>query len=87
MPYIRKEERPKFNPLIDELAKVLLTDEQALAGNLNYVVSSLLRRLSKNLRYVRINELMGVLECVKQEYYRRIAAVYEDEKIRTNGDV
>jgi len=87
MPYIRKEERPKFNPLIDELAKVLLSDEQALSSNLNYVVSSLLRRLSKNLRYVRINELMGVLECVKQEYYRRIAAVYEDEKIRINGDI
>ena len=35
----------------------------------------------------RINELVGVLECAKIELYRRIAAPYEDDKSRINGDV
>jgi hypothetical protein len=30
---------------------------------------------------------MGVLECVKQEYYRRVASLYEDQAKERNGDV
>ena len=30
---------------------------------------------------------MGVLECCKLEFYRRVAAPYEDIKIEENGDV
>lgn len=30
---------------------------------------------------------MGVLECVKQEYYRRVAIPYEDQAKERNGDV
>jgi len=30
---------------------------------------------------------MGVLECVKQEFYRRRAVPYEEEKIEENGDI
>jgi hypothetical protein len=31
--------------------------------------------------------LVGVLECAKQELYRRILIPYEDAKIELNGDV
>lgn len=31
--------------------------------------------------------ILGVLECVKLELYRRVAAPYEDRKIEENGDV
>jgi hypothetical protein len=37
--------------------------------------------------YRRINEVMGALECAKQEFYRRVAVPYEDKKIKENGDV
>jgi hypothetical protein len=37
--------------------------------------------------YKHINEIIGVLECAKQEFYRRVAAPYEDTKIQENGDV
>jgi len=30
---------------------------------------------------------MGVLECIKQEFYRRAVAPYEDKKKEENGDV
>jgi hypothetical protein len=29
----------------------------------------------------------GVLENIKQEFYRRIASQYEDKKILENGDI
>lgn len=37
--------------------------------------------------YKIINEIIGVLECVKLEFYRRIAAPYENDKQQANGDV
>ena len=33
------------------------------------------------------NRSMGVLECIKSEWYRRQVGPYEDKKIRENGDV
>jgi hypothetical protein len=29
----------------------------------------------------------GVIENIKQELYRRVAATYEDQKILSNGDI
>lgn len=59
------------------------------AGQLNYVITSLcnlyLAEIGKT--YSTINEVIGVLECAKLEMYRRIAAPYEDEKCKENGDV
>ena len=34
-----------------------------------------------------LNELIGALECAKQELYRRVVAPYEEDKIEENGDV
>ena len=60
------------------------------AGELNYLVTKLVDNylLSKGeLRYVNINEVMGVLECAKQEFYRRVAASYEDNKKHEYGEI
>ena len=38
-------------------------------------------------RYTDLNEVIGVLECVKQEFYRRVVVPYEDRKMAENGDV
>ena len=37
--------------------------------------------------YPKIAMVTGVLENIKQEYYRRVAEPYEDMKIRQNGDI
>ena len=53
------------------------------AGALNYVITRLLDDYldpQGGVRYARINEVVGVLECAKMELYRRIAAPYEDTK-------
>ena len=60
------------------------------AGELNYLVTRLVDSYLVNqggIRYARINEVIGVLECAKLEAYRRIAAPYEDTKIGESGDV
>ena len=31
--------------------------------------------------------LVGVLDCVKMELYRRAAVAYEEQKMKENGDV
>jgi hypothetical protein len=35
----------------------------------------------------RLTEAFGVLQCAMFEFYRRVAAPYEDKKIREHGDV
>lgn len=58
-------------------------------GELNYFLTghilSYLLRHGKN--YSTYNEVVGVLECIKQELYRRLIAPYEDKKKEMNGDV
>ena len=39
------------------------------------------------VRYAHLNEVVGALECAKLELYRRLAAPYEDDKLRATGDV
>ena len=62
------------------------------AGELNYAItrlvdSYLVRRSPAGIRYAHLNEVVGALECAKLELYRRLAAPYEDEKLRATGDV
>jgi hypothetical protein len=37
--------------------------------------------------YTKIAIITGVLENIKQEFYRRVASAYEDKKIIENGDI
>lgn len=39
------------------------------------------------LRYSTINDVLGALDGASKEFYRRVAAPYEDTKIQENGDV
>ncbi len=38
-------------------------------------------------KYTTFNEVMGVLECVKQEFYRRVIVPHESRMIKENTDV
>jgi hypothetical protein len=87
MPYIAPDERKNLDAAVQDLINEL--QEGNFRGRLNYSISSILAGLldSKGTSYSFINDFIGVLECVKLEAYRRIAAPYEDEKIAENGDV
>jgi hypothetical protein len=60
-----------------------------IGGELNFLISSLLNQFikDKGLTYANINEAVGALECAKIEFYRRVAAHYEDNTIVSNGEV
>ena len=57
-------------------------------GELNYMLTLWVKDYwEKHPNYQGINDIIGALEGCKMEFYRRIAVPYEDEKIKTNGDV
>lgn len=88
MPYILKTEREKFNDLVKILVHDL-SESGEYDGKLNYVISSIINGIlkEKGKNYHELNKIIGVLECTKQELYRRVISPYEDIKIQENGDV
>lgn len=87
MPYIKTGNRTKYNTVLKELIETLKAlPPEEVDGDLNYVITKLLKEIYP-LRYFHINKAIGVLECAKLEYYRRVAAPYEDLKIQESGDV
>ena len=78
-------------PYIEQSGRELLKEDDPLTvGELNYAISKLCDDyLARNggTRYAGINDIVGVLECAKLEFYRRLAAPYEDKKMEENGDV
>lgn len=81
MPYIPKNKRE----LLKDYNWVPLPQNP---GELNYAICRLVDRvLGPSPQYEDLNAVVGVLECVKQEVYRRILSPYEDMKIGQHGDV
>lgn len=96
MPYIKKEDRDKFNiPTnhlpshggVDPLKRIGEVAE--CAGDLNFAITVILKHYleQKGENYATHNEIMGMLESCKQEWYRRQVGPYENTKIDQNGDV
>jgi len=57
-------------------------------GELNYILTMIINNYwQTNGGYRAINDIVGALEGAKLEFYRRVAAPYEDQKIKENGDV
>jgi hypothetical protein len=102
MPYIKEQDRKIVDHHIDSLIFVFkcslegeicqqqnLTDNQTmmLLGKINYCFSRILSGIMGDVSYSKIAMITGVLENIKQEYYRRAAEPYEDKKIIENGDI
>jgi hypothetical protein len=103
MPYIRQEKRIAFREEGLERLRQYMSDTTPSAGDMNYVITELLLHYAsetaykalgddfdlkaKGLPYETINAVVGILECAKQEFYRRAASPKEDLAIRENGDV
>lgn len=57
------------------------------AGLLNYAITGLIIRSYPLESYGDLNQVVGVLECVKLEFVRRKLYPHEDRKAKENGDV
>lgn len=80
MPYIKYDDRKR-------LERGQLGPK--VPGELNYLITKECANYADDHghSYTVYNEIIGVLECAKLEFYRRLAAPYEDTKIKENGDV
>lgn len=94
MPYIKENARTFLDGCILGMIRCLtdgneLTDEEflAISGEINYAFSRVLANCAGNISYKKIVVATGVLENIKQEFYRRVASPYEDQKIVENGDI
>jgi len=100
MPYIKRDQRDKYKKFLIEASHII--NAKTPSGDLNYIITNLihlagnlkieidLREFSlihEKLSYARLNELIGVLECVKQEFYRKIITPYEEKKEKENGRI
>jgi Domain of unknown function (DUF6899) len=85
MPYIERCDRIGLDKIVSQIPIIAMS-----SGDLNYLITTILLkylRCVKNYQYSDLNIIIGVLECVKQEFYRRVVTPYEEEKRRENGDV
>jgi hypothetical protein len=80
MPYIKFSDKERL----------AINQTPETPGELNYLVTCLALRYmgpKPTWNYAAINDVLGALEGAKLEFYRRVAAPYEDKKIQENGDV
>lgn len=87
MPYIAQSARGALDVWLLGLAEhVQLMPVEEQDGAINYAVTTLLKTVYPH-RYFHFNRAIGVLECVKQEFYRTQVAPYEEIKRHDHGDV
>ena len=97
MPYISLNHRQALDPLIDKLALQIVREAQVLeydaafAGLLNYTCTRLALKTVRHrfgaMRYWIIAILTGTFKNISDEFYRRIAAAYENRQMEKSGDV
>lgn len=96
MPYIDEDERKELDFAIDIMVDNILDNKTSLnnphdfsnfLGRINYCFSRVICGVMKEPSYKKIAMVTGVLENIKQEFYRRLASKYEDNKIVSNGDI
>lgn len=96
MPYIDEEERLELDECIDQMIKCISetkvnlnnpNDFSNFLGRINYCFSRIIMGVMRKVSYKNIAMATGVLENIKQEFYRRLASKYEDAKIVSNGDI
>lgn len=101
MPYIKEERRTNLDDCIESMIDCLkhnISDDNKnrrisnqelldIIGDINYCFSRVLGGIMGDVSYPKLALITGVLENIKQEFYRRIASPYEDLKIVQNGDI
>lgn len=87
MPYIRRELREQLDPAIETVKSAIGRLPAGDAdGIMNYAITKILTGIYGR-RYSAYMAMVGTLEAVKLELYRKLAAPYEDRKAIENGEV
>lgn len=90
MPYIEQDRRKELDSYVDLLVSALEGPMVGLysAGEINYAITRMLYKIwTAGPSYTTAAQLVGILETLKLEFYRRVVVPYEDAKREENGDV
>lgn len=84
MPYVKQSTRDRIDPSLR-----ILFDKLNTRGDMNYAITKLLHFfvLREGQKYNTLNDTMGIIECVKQEFYRTVIGPYEDCKRSLNKHI
>jgi len=85
MPYIRPEYREKFKTSINQISYDITG-----TGEFNYCISSIafaLLQRDPEGGYEAMSAIRAAMNDASDEFYRRVMAPYEDQKMKENGDV
>lgn len=82
MPYIEPSERPPLDKIVEDMVRARVNAD----GNLNYILFKFCLSTVKP-SYKGYRNFIGELQESAAEIRRRLLSPYEDQKIRTNGDV
>lgn len=88
MPYIKQEYRGKLDDAMGIVASAMqAVPDDKQVGAWNYFITQFfVSGMPKEFAYQYIVNVLGTLEAVKLEFYRRMASPYEDVKKEENGD-
>jgi hypothetical protein len=83
VPYIKQKDKDDISRLY--FCPITIDN----CGKLNYAFTKLIQSYlsTKGECYQTYNDIVGALECCKQELYDRKIRPYENKKIKENGDV
>ena len=101
MPYIKKEERPRYEPAIEELLHAFQEAETGfegecignIRGHVVYVIFKLLKEMyAFDDKYTSADfetrtEALAILDATRLEFFERFLKDYEAKKREENGDV
>jgi len=85
MPYITKEEKEIIDSGLENINQSIMDNPGDLNYAIHQVVAEYIRQNHESYR--TYNDIMGALEGVKLELYRRLVGEYEDRKMSAHGDV
>ena len=87
MPYVDQYARDRFQHALGALEQAIA--HRCTPGDLNYLFTKLALSYvrAKGLSYTHVNDALGAFTGASAEFYRRLAAPYEDAKRTENGDV
>lgn len=76
-------------PYIEQKDRIAAVVGPLTPGELNFAITKLVTGYvqQKGLKYQTINDVLGALDGASKEFYRRVAAPYENSKMAENGDV
>lgn len=96
MPYIRQSKRKDIEDIVKLESFLEALEDYDLkskleVGDMNYIITKILHKYLHILHcipnYQDYNTVIGLIECIKQEFYNKKVIPYEELKLNENGDL